>query len=160
MSRRATRAPADAAYFKRNASTNPYCGMKKPDLHRALNEAQTMLDYHEAAIARYQAIKAMIGEEWARIGAAPYVKVTDHAIVRFIERFGGCNMDEVRAGITALIAAGRPEVVILNDAVITILPEGVPADGTRPGRPDVDAAFEATLAEAIAMAARGTDGPV
>jgi hypothetical protein len=135
--------------------------MAKDDLQRALQEADIMARYHRESIAKYDAIKAMVAEEWDRVTHGHRVAVTDHAIVRFIERFGGADIEEVRKGIMALIAAGRPEVVVSNRTVITVLPEGIAGDGRNSHRPDVESSRAALFEEARELAAKqASNGPV
>ena len=66
------------------------------------------------------------------------MRVTDHALVRYIERIAEIDLDLVRREIVAHALAGSKMIVVSDGAVVTILAPGM----RRSRRLDRRAAYE------------------
>lgn len=49
------------------------------------------------------------------------LSVSDHALVRYIERWAEIDLEPIRDDIRALADAGSQQIVIEGDAVVTVL---------------------------------------
>lgn len=50
--------------------------------------------------------------------------VTDHAMIRYIERYTDIDLEEIEERIRDMIAADRKELAIRDRVLVTILPPG------------------------------------
>lgn len=114
---------------------------------------------HRESAAKYDALRSLMAAAWDDNAHGVNLDISDHAVVRFIERFGNCDMAEVRRGIAALVELGRPEVVLRDRTVITILPEGAKAVSHHDERQDAIALLLAE-ARALVLKSGGDDGPI
>ena len=104
---------------------NPFRNLEAVPLRQYEGELRALAAAYTSALARTNNLLGMVKQALGEIeNGGETLRVSDHAIVRFIERFGGGDMAEVRAAILAMIEAGRPEVAVRDGVVVTILPEG------------------------------------
>jgi len=77
---------------------------------------------------------------------APHIRVSDHAVLRWLERGCGVDVEEIRRTIAAccargiesgapVIIVGDVKFVIVDDAVVTALSKTMRAKRKKSGRP-------------------------
>ena len=102
-----------------------YRGVSDAALHNHRLELQR---YRSAMATQAQKIDAAIGdlvkEENRRNSKQQRIYITDHAIVRYLERYTTCDITGVEQEILEMLADGRREVAINDGVISTVLPEG------------------------------------
>ncbi|WCT75009.1 hypothetical protein PQ455_07275 [Sphingomonas naphthae] len=102
---------------------NPFDQVPDSVLHSYELEIRAMIRACERERARLATVQSLVTEAVRNRKPAKLV-ITDHAIVRFLERFRGWNMAEVEDEIQAMAEAHSPEVAVREGVVITVLPAG------------------------------------
>jgi hypothetical protein len=105
---------------------NPYDALSVSSLRAHQGELDAMISRTIEELNRLTALRTMVIEAYNRKPDADRytLRVSDHAIVRYLERFQGDDMDFIRGQILELVDAGRPEVAVRDGTVVTVLPEG------------------------------------
>ncbi len=104
---------------------NPYIGVDHDKL-RAFERAITLtLTHSHVERVRLQACQSLVHAAIRQSEPTYAQHVTDHAIVRWLERFGGLDTNLIRQALMNMVDAGRPEVAVRDNTIVTVLPEGV-----------------------------------
>ena len=123
-SNRTVHTVSDKALTKRR--TNPFMHVERSALRSYRGELLGMLYPVKQEQERLTALLEMVNqainhhEEDRRC----LLYVSDHAVLRYRERYGGVNIHEARADVLQMVEDGRQEVAVRDGTVATVLPEG------------------------------------
>jgi len=117
-------------------SGNPYMGLSAQALDSFRSEYETSRDC-------LTDLRATLGDELAKVNQAISVarparglNISDHAVLRYMERVRGVDMEAIRAEIAAAVAEGqqiapdtvagtkREAYILAHGQVVTVLPAG------------------------------------
>jgi hypothetical protein len=122
---------------------NPYRGMTLAQLQNVKAELSRLHTTVNLQAIRLRELLSMVEEETNRVGDKyRRVRITDHAIVRFLERYTTCDIAFAEAEIIEMIEQGRKEVVVSDGLVVTVLPEGTQGIAPTAKEPAVIAASQ------------------
>ena len=107
---------------------NPFAKVDFQSLARYQNEIKDEIGACTAEAARLQAILQLVNEALndRRADALHQstVRVTDHAILRYLERYEGMDLSRIERELIDMADKDRPEVAVRDGVIATVLPEG------------------------------------
>lgn len=103
---------------------NPFSDVSQRHLHNYDMELRQMLGAVDAERSRLILAQSLVHEAQRNAEDTQSITITDHAIVRYLERYEGMDMTRIEDAILAMARDGRPEVAMRNGLIVTLLPEG------------------------------------
>ena len=114
------------AKLKRRA--NPFAKLPLSTLQRYTLEMNDEIAAVTAELHRLRAIKELVSEAMRDMEADRVnnvsVRVTDHAVLRYLERYMGFDTIAIEEKLVDMMEEGRPEVAVRDGVIATVLPEG------------------------------------
>lgn len=107
---------------------NPFLEVEGSALLRYQKELRSELTELQAASSRISFLLSLLEEALnmqKMMSEGGVIRVTDHAVVRYLERYEGLDLSRVEAELIHMLEEGRPEIAFREGVIATVLPEGI-----------------------------------
>jgi len=107
---------------------NPFDEVPSSVLENYRKELQALIQAADKEKARLSAVYTLVCEAQTKRTNPPKLVIADHAIVRYMERYLGFDVQPIVDAIVEMAENADPEVAIREGVIITVLPPGSEAD--------------------------------
>lgn len=103
---------------------NPFEGLDYSALTSYRGELQRLRNTAQEEIGRLDVLLSLVNSSIAEVEKEPVVRISDHAVLRYLERYDNIDTCAVRRKLLDMLDDGRPEVAYKDGVIATILPPG------------------------------------
>lgn len=103
---------------------NPFIDVPINGLNNYELELRQLISATSVELARLNQLHGLVLEAQRRKDDEQSVVITDHAIVRYLERYENFDLTKVENAILAMARDQRPEVAVRDRTIVTVLPPG------------------------------------